>query len=347
MLESLRVWSALDHARVAPVYDMRIQAESPMAAVQAPPVHFSAYQGQVDALAWIVEGRNLDRTLARALDFSPVQRIAGSVVAMPASGAAGDGDARSLTLDNGASVKARLVIGADGAASIVRRLAGIDEHVHDYRHTAVVANFTCELPHQDCAYQWFEAPGVLALLPLPGDRCSLVWSAPAALAEELMTLSPRALALRVTEASDACFGALEAITPARAFALRRVDVSSLIAGRLALVGDAAHVVHPLAGQGMNLGFGDVAQWLSLLRDREPFRDAGDALLLRRYQRSRLEAILSMKAATDGLQRLFDPDELARLGPLASPLRHLRGAGWRIVAGSDWLRRRLIRAATIQ
>jgi len=136
-------------------------------------------------------------------------------------------------------------------------------------------------------------------------------------------------------------GALDPITPARRFPLRLIDVDRLISQRVVLIGDAAHVVHPLAGQGMNLGFGDVAALLDVLRGREPFRDLGDPLLLRRYERARREAIAAMRLTTDGLQRLFDPDAGPALPGILKALVGMREIGWRLAASSSWLKRRLI------
>jgi 2-polyprenylphenol 6-hydroxylase len=337
LLGRLRVWDALDHRRIAPVYDMRIY---PGEGREAREVHFDAYEACIEALAWIVEGANLSSTLARAVSYSNATLIDGNLTELSNA----DQRFAALGLHAGATLRAKLVIGADGAQSATRRLAGLPANERDYPQTAVVANFESELAHRDCAFQWFGAFGVLALLPLPGNLCSMVWSAPRGLAQQLMGLDPTTLAARVTEASGAKLGKLSTISHSESFPLRRIDVPSLIARRVVLIGDAAHVVHPLAGQGMNLGFGDVAGLIDTLADREPFRDLGDTLLLRRYERARKEAVLSMRLATDGLQRLFDADAMAALGSLSGPLAGARDLGWLAVASSGWLKRRLIRAA---
>jgi ubiquinone biosynthesis UbiH/UbiF/VisC/COQ6 family hydroxylase len=213
-------------------------------------------------------------------------------------------DAAQLVLEDGEEIAAQLVVGADGAGSWVRQAAGIEARVHDYGQLGVVANFACERGHGGTAYQWFREDGVLAYLPLPGARMSMVWSTPEAHARELMALSAEALEARVAAAGESRLGRLRLLAPAQGFPLRRLEARPLVVPRVALVGDAAHVVHPLAGQGVNLGFGDAAVLAETLGGRETFRDCGDPAVLRRYERARAEAILAMRSVTDGLVRLF-------------------------------------------
>jgi len=341
LLQSLMVWDALDASRVAPVYDMRI---FPAARADAPELHFSAFEACVDALSWIVEDRNLTGALERAMAFSGITHIDARVEAVdtrrdpadprPAAGA-------QLRLSDGRVLRAKLVVAADGADSPLRAKLAIPTSTRAYPQHAVVANFTCARPHRDCAWQWFGAHGILALLPLPDHRVSMVWSAPEPLADTLMALDADELAQRVAETAQGVLGALAPLTPARRFPLRLIEVDRLCQQRVVLVGDAAHVVHPLAGQGMNLGFGDVKALLDVLAAREPFRDLGETLLLRRYERARREAVAAMRVTTDGLQRLFDPESEPALPGVLRPLVGLRETGWRLVASSPWLKRRLI------
>lgn len=337
LLESLRLWDALDGSRIAPVYDMRVHAG---ASASAPQLHLDAYRGQVPALAWIIENRNLQGTLDVALRFSPVHVLDERVCGLELTGAGPAGRAR-LSFESGLTLSARFVVAADGTDSSLRTLAGIEARFTDYQQTALVANFDCSLPHADTAWQWMhESLGILALLPLPaGDqpgRVSIVWSAPQAMAGELLTLSSEALAERVSQVTHEALGMLTPISPVRSFALRGVRVPRLIGDRLVLVGDAAHAVHPLAGQGMNLGFGDVQELLRVVRDREPIRDWGDPLLWRRYERARRGAVDTLQDVIDGLHRLF--------GPVPAPLALVRDLGWRAVAASGWARRQLVAQA---
>ena len=212
-----------------------------------------------------------------------------------------------------------------------------------------MANYDCSVPHEGVAWQWFTDEGVVALLPLPGEARSLVWSAPEALGEHLKTLAPEALAERLMTRIAASAPALPiggaAFTPLgapaepsrpHAFRLRRLRVDRLTGDSVALIGDAAHVIHPLAGHGLNLGLQDVSMLLDTLRTREPWRRLGDPLLLRRYARRRAEPIDLMRLTTDTLARLFGHDD-----PL---LRTARNAGLSMVNAAGPLKRALVRHA---
>jgi ubiquinone biosynthesis UbiH/UbiF/VisC/COQ6 family hydroxylase len=237
--------------------------------------------------------------------------------AQPASLELGE-RAAILTLADGTTLSARLVVGADGAQSWVRRSAHLTARVQSYGQLGVVANFAVARPHQGTAFQWFSRDGVLAYLPLAGDRMSMVWSTPEAHGRELLALEPAGLCRRVAAAGRGALGDLDLVTPPKAFPLQLLTAGSMIAPRVALVGDAAHVVHPLAGQGVNLGFGDARALADVLRSRGGAADPGSRAVLRRYERSRAEAILAMRTVTHGLVGLFGlpgdiPSRLRNLG----------------------------------
>jgi ubiquinone biosynthesis UbiH/UbiF/VisC/COQ6 family hydroxylase len=340
LLETLGVWQAIPPERLAAVTDMRVQPEGGRIDRS---LDFSAYEARADALAWIVENSALNHALAQALGFSSIRRVDAALSTLTCGPR--DPFAR-LQFDDGRSLEARLVVGADGARSSVRELARIGSRWRDYPQRALVANFDGEWPHRGIAWQWFGEHGILALLPLArgpqGEhRYSIVWSAPLALADQLQMLPPDALAARVEAVSAGVAGRLRLISRVESHPLRLGRVESLIAPRLALVGDAAHGIHPLAGQGMNLGFGDVVDLLAALATAD---DPGARLILRRYERARAEPVLSMQALTDGLQRLFDPQGLEGWQPFDRPIRALRDLGWDVIARSDWLRNRLIEQA---
>lgn len=339
LLEQVRAWPAMDADRIAPVQRMRVRTES---GDRAPVLNFDAWESGLESLAWIVEHRNLADALDRAVGFAPVETVDGAVGALtlPGEHAA---DLARLTLDDGRVLQARLVVAADGAGSPLRALAGIDAPVREYPQHAVVANFETTHPHRGCAAQWFGAHGILALLPLPGERVAMVWSAAPELAAALQALDADGLAARVSALTDGTLGALRTITAPQAFPLRLIRPERVVAPRFVLAGDAAHVVHPLAGQGMNLGFGDV---LSLARRwvearTTPQRDPGAWSLLRAHARARAEPVAAMRWATDGLQRLFDAPPA---GWAAPPVAALRNLGWRLVENAPWLKRRLIAGA---
>lgn len=295
-LDALGIWGALDAARLCPVRKMRVYGDDGHSRIE-----FSAYQAGLDALAWIVESGEVQRGLWRALESQANLKLL--VPARPISLEVGEHWA-SLATDSGEEVAARLLVGADGAASWLRKAGGFGTRSRSYKQRAVVANFACERAHRSVARQWFLSDGVLAYLPLPGNRISIVWSTQEAHASELLALTPAELAQRVTEAGRDQLGQLELISAPAAFPLSLLSVHSMLRPRLVLIGDAAHVVHPLAGQGVNLGFGDARALAETLAARRPGSDPGEHLLLRRLERARAEDILAMRWVTDGLQRLF-------------------------------------------
>jgi ubiquinone biosynthesis UbiH/UbiF/VisC/COQ6 family hydroxylase len=326
LLGRLAVWPRLSAARMTAVERMRVFGD------RGDELAFDAYGAAVERLATIVEEAELARVLDAACAYQPgiVRHEAGfERLTAAASGV-------TAHLADGTALEAALLVGADGAQSAVRAAIGSNARVTDYRQAGVVCNFRAARPHLGTAWQWFTDEGVVALLPLPGDHVSLVWSAPSALAAELMALAPQALAARVAARTGGVLGELAPAGRAASFPLKLVVVDRLIGPAVALVGDAAHVVHPLAGQGLNLGLQDVAALLEVVQAREPIRAIGDAVLLRRYERSRAEPIALMRAATDGLARLFAADD-----PLA---RLARNAGLAAVNRLSPLKSLLIRQA---
>ena len=295
-LAQVRAWQGVDAERVARVETMRIFGDAASSRLE-----FSAYDAGLGELAFIAESGRLQCALWQRLEAAPQVRIfcPATCDALLQHVAYSE-----IVLAGGATLRAQLVVGADGAQSWVREQAGIKAVAHDYGQSGVVANFACVLPHHDTAYQWFRADGVLALLPLPGNRISMVWSTSEAHAQELLALDAGGLAQCVSDACDGVVGALEVITPAAAFPLRLQRVDPFVKPRLALVGDAAHNVHPLAGQGVNLGFRDARELAAVLCGRGAQGDCGDYALLRRYERARKEDVLTMQLADRRLAETF-------------------------------------------
>lgn len=298
-LESCGVWHELDVSRVCQVEEMRIFGDDARSTID-----FSAYDAGLRELAFIVENRELQRVLWEGVQLAPHVEIFAPAACRALTLEA---EAARLELTDGRTLSARLVVGADGADSWVRAQASIEVAMRLYHQTAVVANFATGGPHRGVAWQWFRRDGVLALLPLPGDRVSMVWSTADEHAQQLLNLTGDELSEHVAAASHGALGALRLITPPAAFALRVQRVRQLVTPRLALVGDAAHNVHPLAGQGVNLGFRDVRELAQVLAQRGAQSDCGDYRLLRRYERAREEDIAGMRFTTDALQRLFNND----------------------------------------
>jgi 2-octaprenylphenol hydroxylase len=334
LLSALRVWDALDASRVEAVAAMRVNGDSDGDA-RVGQLGFDAYGARVGALAWIVEDRNLNQALDAALKFAPkVHSICGQATSIETHG-----ERAVVQLANGDSLTAGLLVGADGAQSWVRGQCDIGLDYRSYGQRAVVTNFACGLPHHGVAHQWFDAEhGIIALLPLPGQRVSLVWSAPEHLADVLLRESLTQLATRLEAWAEPVLGSLTPLQPevVKAFPLNLIHPHAITAPKVALIGDAAHVVHPLAGHGMNLGFADVAGLLKAVVERGTERDCGDARVLSRYSRARKEDILLMQFATDGLERLFSSD--------FGPLRIARNLGLNLLDKMPVLKRRLISQA---
>lgn len=295
MLSGIGAWQHLDHTRITPVHDMEIHGDA------GGRLDFSAYETGVDALAWIAESGLLQREL-----WEHIKRQANVTLYCPAQPQALSIDEAGahLGLGDGRKLRARLVVAADGIHSWVRERCGIAATVGAYGEMGVVANLRAAAPHRNTAFQWFRPDGVLAWLPLPEGMVSMVWSTPDEHARSLCALPPEALAARVGAAGGERLGAMTLVTPPQAFALRLMRVERMIAPRVALIGDAAHAIHPLSGHGINLGFQDAACLAQVLDAAPTHRDIGETGVLRAFERARAEEILALQAMTHGLQRLF-------------------------------------------
>lgn len=302
-LASMGVWQRLEESRVCPIAQMQIFGDADASHLQ-----FDANEANVENLGFIVESNRLESALMSALTESGVNLMIGVA---PTSAIFTQQQAE-IHLADQRKLSAELLVAADGANSWLRSQAGIASDTHDYHQMGVVANFETETPHQHIAYQWFSNDGVLAWLPLPGNRMSMVWSADEKFAKDLLELGAESLSEKVGQQGDRRLGRLEVLTEARAFALKQQTAETLVKPKLALVGDAAHTVHPLAGQGVNLGFRDVKVLVETLGGRNQQQPYGDLMLLRRYERARKTDIMAMKSVTRGLSELFlHPHSLVR------------------------------------
>ena len=326
-LRTIGAWKHLDPARLTAIDAMQIHGDG------GATLDFSAYQTGVDELGWIVESSlmagELWESAKRQGNLTLLYPARPAALEITAAGAA-------LTLADGRVLNSRLVVGADGRDSWVRDAAGLSAIDTPYGELGLVANYDCELPHRGIARQWFRDDGVLAWLPLPGQRISIVWSAPEALAKQLLALPAEALEVRVAAAGGDELGRLTQITAPSTFPLRLLRVPTAVAPRLALIGDAAHGIHPLSGHGINLGYQDARVLAELLAATPPWQDVGSERLLSRYQRARREDTLLLQYTTHTLRRLFR-EKLPGLKPL-------RNIGMNLTNALPVLKNQLVRYA---
>jgi 2-octaprenylphenol hydroxylase len=325
-LEGVGAWAHLDHSRMQPLSRIEVYGD------RGARLDFSAFDVGVGELAWIAESSLIAREL-----WEGVKRQANATLLCPARPArlSHDGRCSQLVLEDGRTLNAALVVGADGVNSWVRAQAALEARFTDYGELGVIANFRCEKPHLGCAWQWFRPDGVLAFLPLPDQHMSMVWSAPEAIGRELLQHDAATLAAHVAAAGNHVLGALELVTPAAGFPLRLMQVPRVIAPGIALVGDAAHAIHPLSGHGVNLGFADVRVLAEVLGGVDGSL-LGDVRVLRRYERRRAEEVNALQLTTHALHELFRPAWPA--------LSWLRNAGLNLTQGTPVLRNALVRYA---
>jgi 2-polyprenyl-6-methoxyphenol hydroxylase-like FAD-dependent oxidoreductase len=297
LLQSLKVWDNLGAGATTAVHDMVVRGDSASGQLE-----FSAWEQRVGTLAVITDAAALERELDTALGFAPhVTRI-------------------------DADVDAALVAHCEGRAAAT--LHGLDAGFErsDYGQKAIAARLVATLPHRHVARQWFRSPDVLALLPFDRPESehsyALVWSLPAERADALLALAPAAFEAELAVAVGAEVGALRLGSDRAAWPLVVGSAAAWCGPGWVLAGDAAHVVHPLAGQGLNLGLADVVALSAVIAEREPWRGVGDERLLRRYVRQRAAPTWAMTRITDGLLRLFAEP--------SAPIRELRNNGMSIV-----------------
>ncbi len=302
LLVDLKVWAALPADARTPVHEMRIEGDE-RSGVAAGTLEFSSWSQGVAELAWIVDAAALEDALQRAAGFAPhLTQLSHAQVPPPVA----------------------LQVLAEGKASSSREAWGVTWTRHAYGHQGIAARLACDRPHNGVARQWFRSPDVLALLPLdrPQAGCGygLVWSVPQERAQQLMALDDAGFAAALSDATGGAVGALSLVSARSQWPLALAQADAVHGAGWVLVGDAAHVVHPLAGQGLNLGLADVAALAQVLAERESWRGLGDTRLLARYARMRWAPTQAMARLTDGLLHLF-----AATGPAAHLLRN-KGLG---------------------
>lgn len=318
-LQSLGAWPPSN--RVQPVSTMDVRGD------RGGRIVFEAAQLPASHLTTIVENRWLLAGLWQQIHALNIPVISEKAVELET-----DIQTASVRLENGQTIQAKLVIGADGANSWVRAQAGISVCETPYGQHGVVANFTTEKAHGGTAFQWFKNGEVLAYLPLPDHKISIVWST--ATPDKLTKLTPEDLAATVTEAGQNILGRLSPLSPAFAFELILRRPETTFSSRVLLIGDAAHTIHPLAGQGVNLGFGDVIELHNMAKTAG---DIGAYQFLKRFAQNRLEPVRTMQYGCDGLFRLFADNSLPALP-------WLRNTGLDLVNTAPFVKNRLIKHA---
>ena len=310
-LNSLGAWPLLDASRIAEMRMMEIWGDA-----MDKPLVLSAEEANADDLGFIVEERALKKALMHQVQTYGIKTLFGrqctALHTQPRQ--------TLLQLDNQLQIQSELLIAADGVNSWVRQQIGIALEQKNYEQTAIVANFMTEKPHGNIARQWFRQDGVhtasdqhcsiLAWLPLPGNSISIVWSAPTRYAEYLMQLDDQTFSREVAQAGKAALGQLTMISARAAFPLVLKKAAVLAQDSVVLAGDAAHRIHPMAGQGVNLGFRDIVELTEILSSRHFYQPINDSSLLKRYNRTRKADLSNMLLLTNGLYHLFESQNAA-------------------------------------
>lgn len=335
IFEHLEVWPAMAERRVTPYRQMRVWESADDGAEAGPgEIRFDAADIGEPDLGHIVENRVITAALWQALrGLDTVELICPVSVARLEHGESGS----SLELTDGRRLSAALLVAADGARSRVRELAGLESFGWAYDQQAVVATLRPRQGHAHTAWQRFMPSGPLALLPLDRDLVSIVWSTRPEQAQALLAMDPVAFAAAVTEASQRRLGEMALVGGRAGFPLRLQHVRHYVDAGIALVGDAAHVIHPLAGQGVNLGLLDAAVLAEVLgAARAAGRPLGSRSTLRRYERARKADNLLVQGAMDAFKRLFGTD--------LRPLSRMRRIGLGLTDRITPIKRQLTRSA---
>ena len=331
LFEAIGVWGAVaDHAQ--PILDMVVTDSKLDNAVRPTFLTFGGEVEEGEPFAHMIENRYLVDALAEKAKSLGVE-----LRATPVAGFATNANSTDVQFADGETITARLLVGADGARSLIREQAGIATHGWNYDQSAIVTTVAHERGHNGRAEEHFLPAGPFAILPLTGRRCSIVWTETSGEAERIVALADDEFHAELEKRFGLQLGDIEIVGPRRAFPLGLFTARTFIGERLALVGDAAHIIHPIAGQGLNMGLRDVAALAETIADAARLGlDPGGPEVLERYQRWRRFDTMTMGVATDGLNRLFSNHSDA--------LRLVRDIGLGLVERMPMLKRMFIREA---
>lgn len=326
-LQSLGVWQHVDSARVQAIRTMSLWEPE-----QRAPLILQAEDAYLTQMGCILESANLMQACLQTLKAQDLQVTIASPMDIVQHQ-----DRVELVMGNQHTVQTKLLIAADGVQSWVRQRLGIGVAFKSFHQTALVANFKAERAHQGVATQWFKVHETMALLPLPNQMVSMVWAVSTERAQQLL-MDKETLIAEVIAFAEPTLGQLRLCGDVFPFALSQQTSNTYISERVVLMGDAAHQVHPMAGQGVNLGFRDVMALTNMATKLSSLQDIGDYHFLRHYERARKLDVASMNTLTSGLDRLF---------AIETPwMQRLAGLGMRTVNQSAWLKKRLVQTATM-
>ena len=331
LFEAIGVWgSVADNAQ--PILDMVVTDSKLDDAVRPTFLTFGGEVEDGEPFAHMIENRHLVDALA-----GKAKSLGIGLRATPVTGFAADANSAKVQFADGETITARLLVGADGARSLIREQAGIPTHGWNYDQSAIVTTVAHEREHNGRAEEHFLPAGPFAILPLTGRRCSIVWTETFREAERIVALPDSEFHAELEKRFGLQLGDIEVVGPRRAFPLGLFTARTFIGERLALVGDAAHIIHPIAGQGLNMGLRDVAALAEAIADAARLGlDPGASEVLERYQRWRRFDTMTMGVATDGLNRLFSNH--------SDTLRLVRDVGLGLVERMPVLKRMFIREA---
>ena len=331
LFEAIGVWDAVAE-NAQPILDMVVTDSKLDDAVRPAFLTFGGEVEEGEPFAHMIENRHLVDALAEKAKSLGVE-----LRATPVAGFAADANSTEVQFADGETITARLLVGADGARSLIREQAGIATHGWNYDQSAIVTTVAHEREHNGRAEEHFLPAGPFAILPLTGRRCSIVWTETSGEADRIVALPDNEFHAELEKRFGLQLGDIEVVGPRRAFPLGLFTARTFIGERLALVGDAAHIIHPIAGQGLNMGLRDVAALAEAIADAARLGlDPGGPEVLERYQRWRRFDTMTMGVATDGLNRLFSNHSDA--------LRLVRDIGLGLVERMPMLKRMFIREA---